>query len=516
MELLVRNLPDQITEKQIGQFFRPVLKTLDIGSFECRKLRKGGFATVTIADLQKAESFLSLYGHSPGYRGSVGAAKRKLEYNGKTILCSRSKNEPDRYLLQSMKSQEIRQKEAVKNEMARPIRGPLKRKFETSCLDCGHWDYVNGNLTFISHLQENRTGQMFFGRRSLIIDLLPQKAPMTRGQRLEISYIIIESFIIGDLGAPGITLSLFAAPKLFEDSKPDDLTAQLLGLQLEGRQRPVPGKKRVSALSDLHKSIVSSCLCYRIQLRDHTDLPSLQALRRLTHIPQSTRWNTNKLLKDDFFFWMSRLVSVLASDKYNKISFGVKFQFQRLAQNGYLPPKKVLELLSGVVDSISGRSDVIIVASLRKLSNQLQYPGPGVDASELSVSTLITKLANSQESVERELLFSPGFYEQYEHIAPVHKAMVTPAGIYLSGPEPEVKNRVIRKYSKFSSYFLQVSFLEEDGQTLRYSSAASNEDIYNKRFKKVLDDNIDIAGRKYEVFTFGQSCLYLNYVCIEN
>lgn len=515
MEVLVKNLPDQITQKQIEQFFRPVLKTLDITTFECRKLRKGGFATITIADSQKAGIFLNLYGQTTGPRGYI-AAKKKLEYRGKPIYCSRSQNEPSRFLLQSMQNQERKQKEAIKYQKAMPIKGPLRRKFATSCLDCGHWDYVNGSLTFMSHFQENRIGQLFFGRRSLIIDLLPQQDPIIPGQRLEISYIIIDSFIIGDLGAPTVTFSLYEAPKLFKDNKPEDLITQATALNLRRNQKQIPRRKRVSALSDPHHSIVSSCLCYRFQLRDYSDLQSLQALRRLTHVPQSTRWNTNKILRSDFSIWMSHLVSVLASEKYNKISFAVKFQFQRLAQNGYLPPKTVVELLSGVFDSISGgRSDTILVAALRKLSNQLDYPGPGVDASELSVNTLITKLAQSQELVERELVFCPGFYEKYEHIAPVHKAMVTPTGIYLSGPEPEVKNRVIRKYSKFSSYFLQVSFLEEDGQTLRYSSFASNEDIYHRRFKNVLEDVIHIAGRRYEVFTLGKAYLYFSYIYLE-
>ena len=498
----MRNLPDQITEKQIEQFFRPVLKTFGIKIFACMKLRKGGFATITIADFQKAKTFLDLYEETPGPCG-FSTAKRKLEYRRKPIYCSQSRNGPDRYLLQSMENQARRQNEAAKTHKTKLIKGPLKRKFETSCIDCGHWDYVNGSLAFMSHFQENRIGRIFFGRYSLIIDLLPQQVPIVPGQRLEISYIIIESFIIGDLGAPGVTFSLYEAPKLFQDNKPEGLATQVLAFSLEARQKTTPGKKRVSALSDCHKSIVSSCLCYRFQLRDSSDLPSLEALRRLTHIPQGMRWNTIKILESDFSAWMSLLASVLASGKYNKISFEVKFQFQRLAQNGYLPPKRVLELLSGVFDSMSGRSDAIMVASLRKLSHQLQYPGPGVDASELSVKTLITKLAQSQESVERELGFSPGFYGQYKHIVLVHKAMVTPTGIYLSGPEPEVKNRVIRKYSKFSSYFLQVSFLEEDGQTLRYSAAGSNEDIYHIRFKNVLEDVIQIAGRRYEVFTLG-------------
>lgn len=497
MELLVKNFPDRITEKQIRQFFLPVLKPLDITTFDCRKLRREGFATITIADSQKADNFLRIYGQTGTGPRSFSTEKSKLECRGRPIYCSPSKNNPDRFLLQSLVSDERRHLEAVKNQKAKPTKGPLKRKFETSCLDCGHWDYINGNLTFMSHFQETRIGHMFFGRRSLIIDLAPQRA-MIPGQRLEISYIIIESFIVGDQAAPGVTFSLYEAPKLFRDNQQNSLN-------LRAQHKAIPGRTRISALNDRHKSIVSSCLCYRFQLKEPADIRPLQALGGIIHIPQSTRWNTNKVVKSDFAGRMLHLVSTLANEKYNKISFGVKFQLQRLAQNGYLPPERVLQLLSGIVDSMSGRSDLVMVTSLRKLSNQLQYPGPGVDASELSVNTLITKLAQSQESVERELHFSPGFYDKYEHIALVHKAMVTPTGIYLSGPEPEIKNRVIRKYSKFSSYFLQVSFLEEDGQTLRYSSAASNQEIYQKRFKNVLQDVIHIAGRRYEVFTLRPS-----------
>ena len=98
---------------------------------------------------------------------------------------------------------------------------------------------------------------------------------------------------------------------------------------------------------------------------------------------------------------------------------------------------------------------------------------------------------------------------QPEHIEQILKAVVTPTGIHLYGPEPEIKNRVLRKYSSHIDYFLQVSFLDENWERIWYDRVTSNEEIYHARFKGVMQGVINIAGRGYEVgiifFLFGQA-----------
>ncbi len=495
MEILVRNFPDQITETQIRQFLRPFLEKLNINTFNCRKLKTGGCATITIADVLKAQNLLNLHGQiAPG---PARVVRNKLYYMNRHISCVKSHNNPpDRFLIQGLEKDERERLSAVTNGRSKTARAPLKRKFETSSLDCGQWGYLNGRLTFMSHFREHRNGLMMFGRRALIVDL----SPLARlpGQRLEIPHYTVESFIIGNPANPEITLSLWEAPKLFENI-PEDVTSGLINLTFARHRKPTIKRKRVSAIEKAHEGIVSSCMCYRFRLQDSSDLSSLQALRRVTHIPQSMRWDTSNILKGDFLAQLAHLQRALAGNFFDKISFEVKFQFQRLAQNGFLPPATVFELLQRVARDMSRVHDTIMIDSVRKLASGIPYPGPLVDASDLSVDSLIDLLAQSQEHLQRESLYSPDFFKQYEHIALVHKAMVTPTGIYLSGPESEVKNRVLRKYSEFSSYFLQVSFLDEDLEALRFSSAASNEDIYNRRFKQALEGVINIAGRGYEV-----------------
>lgn len=57
----------------------------------------------------------------------------------------------------------------------------------------------------------------------------------------------------------------------------------------------------------------------------------------------------------------------------------------------------------------------------------------------------------------------------------------------------------VNRYLEFSNYFLQVSFLDENMESIRYHRENSNETIYHQRFKKVLESGINIAGRGYEV-----------------
>jgi hypothetical protein len=94
-----------------------------------------------------------------------------------------------------------------------------------------------------------------------------------------------------------------------------------------------------------------------------------------------------------------------------------------------------------------------------------------------------------------------------DNTANIYRARVTPAGVYLHGPEPETKNRVLRKYNDHLEYFLRVQFCDEDGEQVRFDPRTSNDDIFYVRFKKVLEDGIDVACRNYGFLGFSHSSL---------
>jgi RNA dependent RNA polymerase len=84
---------------------------------------------------------------------------------------------------------------------------------------------------------------------------------------------------------------------------------------------------------------------------------------------------------------------------------------------------------------------------------------------------------------------------------------VTPAGIYLEGPEPETTNRVLRAYSDHADHFLRVTFADEDGERVRFDRFVSFETIFHSRFKSVLDGAISIADRRFSFLGFSHSSL---------
>lgn len=506
----MRNLPDQITEKQVENFFRPHLARLAINTFSCNKRRNQGVATITIVDKQKAENFLMQHGQTISGREGFIKVKQKLFHMKKPINCYKSGNQPDQFLLQSLAEAEEKQKiraDETRKANYKPNKPKgLRKKFDIISVACGQWDYDNGRLVFMSQFQERRKGVVLFGKQSLRIDLDPPSMNLL-GHRLEIPYDTVESLTTGSQADPALTISLYDSPKLFEDLESPgqkQLTEAMkqLNFRNQTKKQPVVTRKRVQAINKAHEIVVSSCLCYRLVLQKAAEISDFQALKKVTEIPQSTYWNSNSYVKNNFASQMTLLNTALAGKDFENLSFEVKFQFQKLVQSGYLPPARVIELLKQVNLKLKGVDDATLVASVRKLSNQIPFAGPHTDPIDLHATTLINLLIENQKSIESESLYNADLVEQHEHLASIHKAMVTPTGIYLLGPEPEVKNRVLRKYSAFSNYFLQVTFQDENGESLRYDRQASNEEIYNRRFKKVLEGVILVVGRGYEVCQF--------------
>ena len=507
MEVLVRNLHDQVTENQLDRYFRNVLDKLGIKTYYCQKLKARGMATITILDTAKARQFLQVHGQTePGPRGSASVPV-KLFHMHRQIYCSVSKNNPpEEYLLHSLRKKESDRYAASQSKKPTIVPGRVdenrrpgnnRRAFDISSLKCGQWDYVGADLAYVTYYQERKKGRIIFGPRSLFIKLWPL-APQLPLQQVEVPYSTVQSMTIGPNSNPSITLSLSESPRLFENLDTNILEVALRSMDISKPTQSFT-RKRITALSKEHETVVSSCLCYRIILSNAADVAGIRALRHFPEIPGSITYNTSEFMRLSFATQMTALQSALSSSKYSGLPFELKFQIQKLAQNGYLSPAKVVELLAVVACHVRERDLRIVTQSVRTLHGQIPFAGPATEALELSLDTLTQMLVENQESILREEIYVPDLAGQYDHIASVHKAMVTPTGVYLYGPEPEVKNRVLRKYSGFPTHFLSVSFLDEDGEPLRFDRQTSGQEIYHERFKKVLQGIVNIAGRGFMV-----------------
>jgi hypothetical protein len=258
-----------------------------------------------------------------------------------------------------------------------------------------------------------------------------------------------------------------------------------------------------------HEGLAGSCLVYRITLLENRDIESLKSFLSKNHeIPASIQWATSVVLRYlPFMTEMDRLVTEL-SGQYKQLDFGIKFQVQRLAQNGYLAPFRVLDLLKPVSNIAARAGTTICVLAIRKLSTQIPFCGPATDARFLRAEHLIESLEANEAACIREEQYRRNLVAKHNHIGLVHRVLVTPAGIYLMGPDPETKNRVLRRYSdRASDSFVRVTFADEDAIPVRYDTFVSNERIYNQRFRHVLDLGFDIAGSNFQFLGFSHSSL---------
>lgn len=236
-------------------------------------------------------------------------------------------------------------------------------------------------------------------------------------------------------------------------------------------------------------------------------MEAVHALKGAREVPPSTTSNATVLAGLLFPLQMTQLNNALAGKKFERFSFGLKFQLQMLAQNGFLSPTTVVAFMDVVAGQSGGISEATTTTAIRRLQGQIPFAGPNTEAVELSLKTLSELLVQNQQAVARESTSSSVHVAQPEHICDIYKATVTPTGVYLYGPEPEIKNRILRKHSDRTDYFLQVSFLDENGEPIRYERNTSNDAIFHGRFQKILEWTINIAGRGYEFLGFSHSSL---------
>lgn len=126
--------------------------------------------------------------------------------------------------------------------------------------------------------------------------------------------------------------------------------------------------------------------------------------------------------------------------KYDLLPFSIKFQLLRLALNGYLTPQTVSALLRPVYTLFKRKSikAIAIVDAIQGISRKIPYAEPSADPGEFDPAAIATTIEKLAESF-RQLGSVYDMVRTHENLTLVHKIMVTPCGLYLEGPELEVK-----------------------------------------------------------------------------
>ncbi|OWM90725.1 RNA-dependent RNA polymerase 1-like [Punica granatum] len=100
----------------------------------------------------------------------------------------------------------------------------------------------------------------------------------------------------------------------------------------------------------------------------------------------------------------------------------------------------------------------------------------------------------------------------------VHKVQITPCRVYFSGPEVNVSNRVLRRYSDYIDNFLRISFVDEDldkvhSKILSPRGSLADSGMRTEIFTRILStlqNGITIGDKKFEFLAFSSSQLREN------
>jgi len=507
MEVFIRNLPEQATEKRLKMFLKPHLDALSINTFSCQKMQRARRATLTFLCPRQGQLFLMTHGQQEMKSGARVNYPNAIQLRimGTPIFCCASNKAPDTFQIRALEAEaraEIsRSKPAINEKSMNQQKAPLA--YNSSYASCGVWSYEGSELVFVSHLQWMSPGEIKFGARRIML---------TMGTtRIEFAYSWIQNIAVGGPQAPSITITCRYAPKFSQMTEETGVEALInaLNIKVKTKEKRKPPWERLSSLGVDHEKIVSSCLVYRIGISSPSFNEQIRNLKMGSDLPPTIYLRTHvRLPREALVTELARLQHAFTSS-FNALPFAVKFQMQKLAQDGYLPPSTIIKMFPDVVLMVQRSGIPVTVSALRKLFFEVPYRGPETEAHEFHVDALLQALRENEDRTKREEQYLGGSAgtSEPDNIANIFRAKVTPAGVYLYGPEPETKNRVLRKYSDHLEYFLRVQFCDEDGEQVRFDPRTSNDDIFYVRFKKVLEDGIDIAGRKYGFLGFSHSSL---------
>ena len=503
MEVFIHRIPPQCTERDVKRFFNRPLAEFDITNFVCEKFRSRACAKLIFLEVDKGNRFLARYGKSNGQQRPTV----QLVMNGMNINCAVSRYEPGEYVLRSLEQRATQSTVSVHSRTTASTQASFS--FGISHLRCGVWSFLNGDLTFESHFEDQRSGQILFGHRQLA---LLYNDNSKSAYRIDIKYFDVHTATTGSYKSPTITFALQRSPRFYCEPSTDLLNAfaNFNLLNMHDVPRLSSKKKRVTSINEAHAGAVSTCFVYQVQLADRRQLPEVfYLLRDNRHIASVANRPTPTVppavsLVSSF----ERLDQTLvAKNPYRAWPFEVKFQLLRLARNGVLSPDQVLEILPTVSLLIQNRDETVIVIALRRLCYSLTPIGPHSEPEEYSLKTIANNLLDYAQKYDYSR--SQNSYEllnRHAHLVLVHKLIVTPTGVHLQGPEPEVSNRVLRSYKDHSNHFLRVTFTDEDGGPVLYDVKSDQKGVY-AHFKNLTESEYSIAGRDFSFLGFSHSSL---------
>ena len=243
MDIFVRQIPPQASEKQLKDFFQPYLADFNITTFQLVNFRNKPLANITILEACQGRAFLCKYG--PGSRPV-------LKMHDNFVKCSVSRVPPSDMQLRTLEMEAKRQhnrqiSDTEIHNKHQALNGSYGREtstFNTDSIACGVWTYVENELTFQPHVIDDRPGQLIFGNRQAAL-LLDNNG--INADRIDINHYNVDCVLTGDRKYPTVTFTLVCPPKFYRQKKEQpvhDIIAQIARLEVNDQTTLIQRTKK--------------------------------------------------------------------------------------------------------------------------------------------------------------------------------------------------------------------------------------------------------------------------------
>ncbi|KAG7285624.1 hypothetical protein NEMBOFW57_010253 [Staphylotrichum longicolle] len=519
MEVFMRNLPPHLTDSALRTQLQPFMNRLSIADYMVEKQRNKKTGNVTFLHITDGTKFLQHHGEEPVLpatnahtahpRHKHPPTRARLSFLGSHVYCKVSNRGADEFALKSIQHQaSLKVDEEAPSEPTKTL--------EATELNCGYHTFNDGRLTFTAEWSAKEVCLVKFSKRSLHITLTRRRV------QLRMPFQSIVELVWWQDGNAAVTLS-WAPTILSLQTQVDELAAlfSVLGIgQAVGRGQ-AEQSQRLDAIDEAHGRISPFCLVYHFKVRNpvtrHTNNESLQSEMvriRKKQLCSVTRYNFGFRHAGGVSFGeaAANLRSQL-SHYYSKDSlpFGLLFLLQALMANSYLPPTTISALAQRLVERFTEAKKAgndeppVSVDAFKKLFDWIDYPMPDGDPTMFGVDGIMDYLEQAERLVRESPALRATLFGKTQNRARIFRATVTPTRVLLQGPELEPMNRVLRKFSDHS-YFIRAQFCDENGQDLFFNAKVSLDSVH-ARFKSVLSNGIQVAGRTYKLLGFSHSSL---------
>ncbi|ENI03580.1 hypothetical protein COCC4DRAFT_51488 [Bipolaris maydis ATCC 48331] len=535
MDIYIPSVPKDANHIELQRFLKDKLLKLDILAFDIRKhnSHKGQpFAILTVPSTSNGNRFLQYYG-SRGRQVPL----HSLVFQGQALtFCKNNKpGQPDPLKIRSLQEKDAAMRSKMGSQAPTAQASQAGRStLPFSALMTGVWDHTTlGTLSFQEKYKDKRQGYVTFGKSSLVVYLQESTLESYNWHcRIDIPYAIIEhvvpSFGFESQGRNGtITFTLKSPPKFYRIESTDDLhlyagketpqaqilVAGLAALNLTSKQK-TNRLERLCALNANNTKNSALCMVYQIIFSDTRSAQNAWNFVKDHSVPEEYCWQTMILNKsshriEDELAVVDSKLSAYTPSIPPDFNFAVRYQLAALVLEGTITPAAMINLIPHIQRIAKQYGPEATATAVRRLGQQVPTPAPDVSAETFKVRKFVELTQDNVEDCKHMELASRdlnGKQKKHHHLALTYKATVTPTGILLRGPDWDVSNRVLRKYSTRTEYFMRVFFADEDGLSVFHDSRASQNQVY-ERFRNVLQNGISVAGRTFQFLGFSHASL---------